>query len=67
MATAGSNIVSQNYSDYDRKLTVYFLGGGKYELFDVPYEKYEGLINAKHKQTYYDENLRDVYKHEKIY
>lgn len=67
VATVGSNIVSQNYSDYDKKLTVYFLGGGKYEYENVDFNTYEGLLNAKHKQTFFDENIRDKFSYTKIY
>jgi hypothetical protein len=48
-------------------MTIYFMSGGKYDFHDVSRETYDGLLHARHKQTYFNETVKDKFKHTKIY
>lgn len=67
MSFASTNTIDFQYNTFERKLTVYFLGGGKHEYHDVPYDKYAALLSAKSKGQFFNDKIRDVYKSEKIY
>jgi hypothetical protein len=48
-------------------LTVSFLGGGKHEFYDVNYQKYNDMLQAKSKGKYFNENIKDKHESKKIY
>lgn len=67
MAFSGSNILNINYDSFERKLDVYFLGGGRYHFFDVPNTIYEELLLSKNKSEVFNEKIKDIYEYKKIH
>jgi hypothetical protein len=47
-------------------LEVEFNHGGIYQYFDVPENVYEELMNADSHGVYFSENIRNVYKYQKV-
>ena len=67
MAFSGTNILDIHHDSFERKLTIHFLGGGKYEYYNVPQEVYQDILLSKNKSKVFNEKIKDVYKYKKIY
>lgn len=67
MSFASTNTIDFQYNAYERKLSVYFLGGGRVDYKEVPYHRYAELLAAQSKGKHFNDKIRDVYKSEKIY
>lgn len=67
MAFAGQNIISHDYDSIEEKLSVYFLGGGRYDFESVPYSVYSELLLSKKKSEVFNEKIKDKFKFTKIY
>ncbi|HEX8250235.1 MAG TPA: KTSC domain-containing protein [Pyrinomonadaceae bacterium] len=63
---SSSNIESIGYDSSDEILEIKFLEGGIYQYFNVPYEKYESLMNASSKGSYFARVIKDKYRYRRI-
>jgi hypothetical protein len=61
-----SNLASIGYNAKNEILEVEFNHGGIYQYFDVPENVYEELMNADSHGVYFSENIRNVYKYQKV-
>ena len=61
-----SNLKAVSYDAENRELYVWFLGGGIYVYYDVPPERYAGLIEAPSHGSYFVEHIRNTYRYRKI-
>lgn len=57
-----SNIRSVGYESGSLTLEVEFNSGSVYQYFDVPAQKYEGLMNAASKGRYLNRNIKGRYR-----
>lgn len=67
MPFASTNVIDFSYDSMQNKLTVHFLGGGKHEFYNVEYEKYSAMLQAKSKGKFFSEHINEKYKSKKIY
>lgn len=57
-----SVIAALHYDGNDRRLTVTFVSGRRYDYLGVPTEIYRGLLSASSKGRYFNEKIRDRYQ-----
>ena len=67
MAHASSNIIDFSYDSMQNILTVYFLAGGKHEFYNFSYQKYQDFLKAKSKGKFFNSEIKDKFKSQKIY
>jgi hypothetical protein len=63
---SSSNIRSIGYDPDSATLEVEFTSGGIYQYFNVPDYRYERLMSAYSKGSYFADNIRDVYQYRKV-
>lgn len=51
---SSSNLRSVGYESNEETLEIEFHNGGVYKYFNVPQNRYEGLMNASSKGSYFD-------------
>ncbi len=63
---SSSNLESVGYDSKDEILEIKFHNGGIYQYSNVPFEKYELLMNASSKGSYFARFIKDRYRYRKI-
>jgi hypothetical protein len=64
---SSSNLRSIGYDSNEEILEIEFHSGGIYQYFGVPLSRYEGLINASSKGSYFDGYIKKAgYRYRKI-
>jgi KTSC domain len=64
---SSSNLKSVGYDVTDSILEVEFHNGGIYQYFNVPEHKYDGLMRASSKGSYFDTYIKKAgYRYRKI-
>jgi hypothetical protein len=63
---SSSNIESVGYDSNDEILEIKFHSGGVYQYLNVPREKYESLMNASSKGSYFAKFIKDRYRYKRI-
>jgi hypothetical protein len=59
-----SNVIrSYHYDPQQRRLELQFVSGRRYLYHDVPEETYRGMRQAFAKGEYFNEHIRDRYRH----
>lgn len=61
-----SNIASIGYDEDTNTLEIEFHNGGVYQYFDVPFQVYDGLIEAGSKGQYLAEFIKGYYRYVKV-
>lgn len=61
-----SAVATVGYSRKLRALEIEFRNGSIYRYLEVPADVYEGLLNARSKARYYDENIRRKYRSQHV-
>jgi hypothetical protein len=64
--TASTNIKSIDYNEEEKTLVVEFAKGGKYKYFDVPEEIPADMILAKSAGKFFQENIKNAFKFERV-
>lgn len=57
---SSTNLVSVGYDPLTRILEVEFHGGGVYQYFDVPVERYEELMSASSHGSYFNRFIKEA-------
>ena len=63
---SSSNLESVGYDANDEILEIKFHSGGVYQYLNVPLEKYESLMSASSKGSYFSRAIKDRYRYRKI-
>lgn len=64
---SSSNLRSVGYDSDEETLEIEFHNGGIYQYFGVPEHRYEGLMNASSKGSYFDSYIKKAgYRYRKI-
>ncbi|MDQ3374333.1 MAG: KTSC domain-containing protein [Acidobacteriota bacterium] len=63
---SSSNLESVGYDSKDEILEIKFHNGGIYQYSNVPFEKYESLMSASSKGSYFARFIKDRYRYRKI-
>lgn len=58
---SSSAIAAAGYDPVSRRMRIRFAQGQTYDFCDVPQYVFDGLMNARSKGTYYNDNIRDRY------
>ena len=66
ISVRSSNIRSVGYETSSETLEVEFTSGSVYQYFDVPENEYNGLMNARSKGKYLNQNIKDHYRYVQI-
>lgn len=61
-----SNIASIGYDEDSSTLEIEFRNGGVYQYFDVPFQVYDGLMEAASKGQYLAQYIKGQYRYVKI-
>lgn len=61
-----SNISRVGYDPVKMSMVVQYLNGNTYKYINVPYEVYEGLLNAESKGRYMNEAVKNKYLFTKL-
>ena len=61
-----SNIALIGYDKESKVLEIEFKNGGIYQYFKVPEEEYDDLIKAESHGSYFNRNIGNSYKWQKI-
>lgn len=61
-----SNINAVRYDHSSHVLTIKFNNGTLYEYYNVPVQKYNGLMSAGSKGSYHHRNIRGHYSYRRI-
>lgn len=61
-----SNIALIGYDKESKVLEIEFKNGGIYQYFKVPEEEYDDLMKAESHGSYFNRNIRNSYKWQKI-
>ncbi len=61
-----SKLRAVGYDARHQILEIEFLAGSVYHYFGVPEEVHEALMNAASKGTYFQDRIREAYRHEKV-
>lgn len=62
-----SNLASVGYDAASQTLEIEFHSGGIYQYFSVPPSQYNNLMTAVSLGSYFHHNIRDHYRHQRIY
>jgi len=62
-----SNIESVGYEDSSQTLEISFINGGIYQYYDVPYDIYQGLMNADSHGKFLHLYIKDNFSYRKLY
>ena len=65
-AVTSSNIASIGYDEATSTLEVEFLNSGMYHYYDVPYNEYQGLMQAESHGKYLVANIKGRYRYSKV-
>lgn len=65
-AVASTALATVTYDDAGRILQLEFCGGAVYRYFSVPVEMHEGLLRASSKGRYFNEQIRDRFRHARV-
>lgn len=65
-AVDSSNLASVGYEPVSQILEVEFNSGTVYQYFDVPQSEYDDLMAADSHGRYFNQNIRDVYRYNRI-
>ena len=63
---SSSNLHSVGYEPETATLEVKFHSGGIYQYFNVPVERYEGLMRASSKGGYLDSYIKGRFRYRKV-
>lgn len=66
VAVASTNLKSVGFDPKTKTLEVEFIHGGVYRYYEVPAEIHSGLINAESKGKYFQTNVRQKFRFERI-
>lgn len=61
-----SNLSAARYDKDTNTLEVEFIGGRRYQYFDVPLQVFEGLICAESCGKYLNENIKGHYRYARL-
>lgn len=61
-----SHLRAVGYDARHQILEIEFDGGSVYHYFDVPEEVHDALMNAASKGAYFQDRIKDEYRHEKV-
>ncbi|HEX8266767.1 MAG TPA: KTSC domain-containing protein [Pyrinomonadaceae bacterium] len=63
---SSSNLRSVGYDVTESILEIEFHSGSVYQYFNVPQEKYESLMRAGSKGSYFAAYIKDVYRYRRV-
>lgn len=63
---SSSNLRSVGYDYEESILEIEFHSGSVYQYFNVPQQRYESLINASSKGSYFAAHIRNIYRYRRI-
>ncbi len=63
---SSSNLASVGYDPDSQTLEIEFNHGGVYQYFGVPSSEYQALMAARSHGSYFSENIKEVYRYQKI-
>lgn len=64
---SSSNLQSVGYDSDEEILEIEFYSGGVYQYFNVPPSRYEGLMSASSKGSYFDAYIKKAgYRYRKV-
>ena len=63
---SSSNLRSVGYNISDSILEIEFLSGSVYQYFNVPQQKYESLMTAGSKGSYFAAHIKRIYRYRQI-
>ncbi len=64
---SSSNLRSVGYDPNEETLEIEFHSGGTYQYYGVPLQKYEGLMSASSKGSYFDAYIKKAgYRYRKV-
>jgi hypothetical protein len=64
---SSSNLRSVGYDSGEETLEIEFHSGGIYQYYEVPIHRYEGLMSASSKGSYFDTYIKKAgYRYRKI-
>ncbi len=63
---SSSNLHSVGYDATSQTLRIRFHSGGIYDYFNVPENRYSGLMSAGSKGTYHANYIKDLYRFRKV-
>ncbi len=63
---SSSNLRSVGYDVSELTLEIEFYSGSVYQYFNVPQERYESLMRAGSKGSYFAAYIKDVYRYRQI-
>jgi hypothetical protein len=66
ISVQSSNLSRIRYDEDSRTLEIEFHGGRRYQYFDVPERVFRGLRTAGSKGTYFNENIKGVYRYTRV-
>lgn len=63
---SSSNLESVGYDTNDEILEIKFHSGGIYQYFNVPLERFDSLMNASSKGSYFARYIKERFRFRKI-
>lgn len=61
-----SNLDHVGYDDEKEVLDITFLSGSTYRYYDVPYDVYQGLVDATSKGRFFWRNIRNDFNYQRL-
>lgn len=66
-SVSSSNLRSVGYDPDEETLEIEFHNGGVYQYFNVPHHRYDGLMSASSKGSYFDAYIKKAgYRYRKV-
>jgi hypothetical protein len=66
VSVTSSNLSAVGYDEAKHWLVVQFKNGSRYRYVQVPYQLFEGLMNASSKGTFFNQKIRDRFRYVKL-
>lgn len=63
---SSSNLRAVGYDVADSILEIEFHSGSVYQYFNVPQQKYESLMRASSKGSYFAAHIKDIYRYRRV-